>query len=767
MERHLPLADQLICPLCRATYPAGKRQCAQDRAALVPNLVGRRIAGRLITDVLGIGDVSAVYRARHHALGREEVLKVLRETIDLEHTARRMPILSSLRDPHTVRIFDYVPPVSARAIELDHGLIFSEMVEGRPLSTRPLGTQIGVSASAQIISQICASLAEAHQAGIAHGNLKPSNVVLVDSEVGVSVRVLDYGLVPTLETGAELADLRPGGRPLYGHAAYLAPECILRDASADARTDIYALGLMFYELLSGENPMRRGTTSSILRRQVEHEPPPVTGRDPLPEELVALITAMIAKQPELRPTNVGEVQRALAGLDLKGVKLKPGTARRTITGTHAQLGEQFAEAYTEVVDEREIMKAEIERERTRAAQAERRAQRWRTLAVMAFTLAAASSIMAVFALLQTPQGPADSPTTRAPRSAASAVTRSPRSAAPISEAPPSEAPASEAPPSEAPPSEAPPSEAPPSEAPASAAPVTEPPATDVDWPSPPTAPQVALVDIGPAGDRRLYAARTEVTNATWAAVMGDGPSDERPATRKTYAEVVRFLNALSKREGLTPCHVGMDLRDDCTGYRTPTEAEWDRVARRAHPGGPPPASGARYWKHGLKAPNAVCAAGVSNGLCDVYGNVWEWTADGGRKARVRRGGSWMHTRKDASARVRHGVKKRSPYLGVRPVRLAKPQPFVFGGVHVDPLGRAIHAPERPTRTLSPAAANILYDGLRAKGGVVALPELAERAELDLPALRAGADALRTALDELGQALRLAPAGADGVRLILN
>lgn len=748
--------------------------------------------------MLGIGEVSAVYRARHHALGREEVLKVLRETIDLEHTARRMQILSSLRDPHTARIFDYVPPESARAIELDHGLIFSELVEGRPLSERPLGTQIGLSASVQIVHQICASLAEAHQAGIAHGNLKPSNVVLVDSEVGISVRVLDYGLVPVIHTGAELADLRPGGRPLYGTAGYLAPECILRDAGADARTDIYALGLLFYELLSGENPMRRGSQGSILRRQVEHVAAPVTGRDALPEELVALIAAMIAKQPELRPTSVVEVQRVLAGLDLKGAKLRAGTSRRTITGSHAELGEQFAEAYTEVVDEREYMRAEIERERTRAAQATRRAQRWRTLAVMAFTLAAACSIMAVFALLQTPQearSPATTaPETRAPRKRPVALpTDAPPSdaqagEAPASEAPPSDAPPSDAPTSAAPPSDpspsdpppndmlpsdalvldAPPIDAPPSEAPASAAPVTEPPAAEVEWPSPPTAPQIALVDIGPVGDRRLYAARTELTHATWARIGGgEGADDERPVTRKTYAEIAALLNALSKREGLTPCHDGLAVRAGCTGYRVPTEDEWDRIARKAHPGGPPPPSGARYWKHGLEAPGAVCAAGVSNGLCDVYGNVWEWTADGSPKARVRRGGSWMHTRKEATERVRHGVKKRAPYLGVRPVRVAKPTPFVFGGVHVDPLGRTIHAPSRPTRVLTPAAANILYDGLRAKGGVVALPELAERTDLALPALRAGADALRTALDELGQSLRLAPAGADGVRLILK
>ena len=67
-------------------------------AALVPNLVGRSVAGRVITDVLGMGEVSAVFATRHHALGRDEVLKVLRETIDLEHTARRMPILSALRN---------------------------------------------------------------------------------------------------------------------------------------------------------------------------------------------------------------------------------------------------------------------------------------------------------------------------------------------------------------------------------------------------------------------------------------------------------------------------------------------------------------------------------------------------------------------------------------------------------------------------------------------------------------------------------------------
>jgi hypothetical protein len=88
-------------------------------------------------------------------------------------------------------------------------------------------------------------------------------------------------------------------------------------------------------------------------------------------------------------------------------------------------------------------------------------------------------------------------------------------------------------------------------------------------------------------------------------------------------------------------------------------------------------------------------------------------------------------------------------------------------VQIDPLGRTASAGDDEPVTLSPAAAAILFDGLRAKGGVVALPELGERTELELPALRAGADALRTALDQLGQPLRAAPAGADGVRLILK
>ncbi|MEZ4467592.1 MAG: hypothetical protein R3F43_24895 [bacterium] len=123
----------------------------------------------------------------------------------------------------------------------------------------------------------------------------------------------------------------------------------------------------------------------------------MSGRRPLPGELVELVQSMTARQPEL-PASVEDVLQTLAGLDLSGEPKTSG--RRTITGRQVEVADQFAGAYTEVVAEREDLRGEIEHERTRAALAERRSQRWRGLAVMGFTLTTACLVAAVFALLQ-------------------------------------------------------------------------------------------------------------------------------------------------------------------------------------------------------------------------------------------------------------------------------------------------------------------------------------------------------------------------------
>ncbi|MEZ4473580.1 MAG: lipopolysaccharide kinase InaA family protein [bacterium] len=195
----------------------------------MPNLVGRRIAGRLVTDVMGMGSTSAVYRVRHVALGREEVLRVLRDEIEQERLPQVLPIVAGLRSPHGVRVLDLVPPESGRAIELDHPMLFTELAEGRSLDARPPGTQLSPTAAARIIHQVGRALQEAHHHGIAHGDLKPSNILLVEGEEGVSARVTDFGLLPPVEKVPELLELRPSGRPLFGTPAFPAPERILRD----------------------------------------------------------------------------------------------------------------------------------------------------------------------------------------------------------------------------------------------------------------------------------------------------------------------------------------------------------------------------------------------------------------------------------------------------------------------------------------------------------------------------------------------------------
>ncbi|MCW5633413.1 MAG: serine/threonine protein kinase [Rubrivivax sp.] len=263
-----------------------------------------RVGPYRIERLLGHGGLGSVHVARD-AQGRTVALKTLPldgpEASELAQAFEREVALHRRLDhPDIVRILD-----AGRAGDL--AFIAMEFVAGGDLARalRP-GAPLPTTQALGIAARLAAALAHAHAAGIVHRDLKPPNVLL-DSRAGV-VKLSDFGL-------ARLADLqRSRTGVLAGTPAYMSPEQ-LADADVDARTDLYALGVVLYEMLAGRLPHATDSLGALLREVATREAPPLASLRPdLPAELSHLVAALLAKERRQRPHDAAAVAVRLAAL---------------------------------------------------------------------------------------------------------------------------------------------------------------------------------------------------------------------------------------------------------------------------------------------------------------------------------------------------------------------------------------------------------------------------------------------------------------------
>ncbi|HVV85801.1 MAG TPA: protein kinase, partial [Kofleriaceae bacterium] len=321
-----PLApDARFCGACgRATVGTAPSQHAGVASAIAEpgrgaELVGREIGGRYrVIAKLGEGGMGAVYRGEQISLKRKVAIKVLRPELSADAgLVRRFnaeaELCAKLSHPNTVNIYDF-------GQDADGSLyIAMELLEGSSL--RSVMQQEGAMPPARAIhiaQQICRSLADAHQHGIVHRDLKPDNVMLTERgrERDV-VRVLDFGIAKLRDDNRATVNHMTRAGDLVGTPQYMAPEQI-RAEHVDGRTDIYALGAILYEMLTGRLPFEGTTVMAILSKHLTEPPSPPSQRRPdlhLPPALDGLVLAMMAKDAAQRPPSmdaVGEHLDAIA-----------------------------------------------------------------------------------------------------------------------------------------------------------------------------------------------------------------------------------------------------------------------------------------------------------------------------------------------------------------------------------------------------------------------------------------------------------------------
>lgn len=331
-----------LCPQCGRKYVEGEAFCPFDGARLrsplsspslnADPLVGKTLDGRYrLERVLGRGGMGTVYAGRLEALEQPRAIKVLRPVLDdgqaLGRFEREARTASKLGNEHIVKVFDFGVT--------DDGLAFiaMEMLEGQDLGDL-LSTQrfLPVERALDIIVQCCAALGAAHAAGIVHRDLKPENVFLV-SRAGYRefVKIVDFGLAKYSDTEQEGDPERKLTKTgmIFGTPQYMSPEQC-SGKPTDHRSDVYALGLMLYELLCGRVPFDGDTFMGVINQHLVDPPRPLLELNPniqVPPAVEAVVYRCLDKKAKNRPQSMRELADELVA---------------AIRPTHAALADSLA-----------------------------------------------------------------------------------------------------------------------------------------------------------------------------------------------------------------------------------------------------------------------------------------------------------------------------------------------------------------------------------------------------------------------------------------
>ncbi|MGO8890397.1 MAG: protein kinase domain-containing protein [Streptosporangiaceae bacterium] len=261
------------------------------------------LAGRYVMlDVLGTGGMAMVWRARDEVLGRDVAVKVLSPQYAadpgfLARFEREARHAARLSHPRLVTVFD-------SGVDGTSAFIVMELVVGPTL--RQVLDQAGPlpeGEAVRIAAAVCEALEVAHAAGLVHRDIKPANIMLTG---GGEVKVLDFGIAR-----ADGGDGTTGTLGVLGTAAYLSPEQASGQA-AGPQSDLYSLGCVLFEMLTGAPPFSAGTTVGLAYRQVHEDPGPPSARRPgLPGRLDQVTGRLLAKNPAGRPASAAAARAAL------------------------------------------------------------------------------------------------------------------------------------------------------------------------------------------------------------------------------------------------------------------------------------------------------------------------------------------------------------------------------------------------------------------------------------------------------------------------
>jgi eukaryotic-like serine/threonine-protein kinase len=333
------------CPRCRTSYPDHAVFCATDglklefETAPADALIGTTLDGKYqIERMLGEGGMGRVYSARHLLLDRTIAVKVLNSSMQRdsrtgERFRREAQAAGRLQHPNAVIIHDFGITSDGNAylvMELLHGSSLRALLQ----RNRRLSPEL----ASEILGQVAAAIDQAHALGIIHRDLKPDNIMVDERPDGrLSVKVLDFGIAKLKDLAEQNIQLTGTGM-VIGTVHYMSPEQC-RATELDGRSDIYSLGIVLFEMLTGRVPFDATTPTAIIVAHVNDEPPAMKSfQTEIPEAAQKVVLSALAKRPEDRPQTAGELARRFAAAVAAGwgeahAAVDPGTTAPVIPYT--------------------------------------------------------------------------------------------------------------------------------------------------------------------------------------------------------------------------------------------------------------------------------------------------------------------------------------------------------------------------------------------------------------------------------------------------
>ncbi|WP_084736698.1 serine/threonine protein kinase [Cystobacter ferrugineus] len=274
--------------------------------------VGDILGSYQLERLLGEGSMGQVFQARHVRLGRQVALKVLRSSYAHDgNFVRRFfqeaHAVNQINHEHIVEIFDFVEDSAA-----GHVYCVMELLRGQSLSDLLREDRLSLTRIRRIMVQVCAALSAAHQLGVVHRDVKPDNLFITQKSGQTDfVKVLDFGVAKLLTAEGVNGTL---DGTIIGTPTYMSPEQAA-GLPVDARADIYAVGTVLYELLTGTPPFVAPNFGQLMVKILTESPPELPTHTPagdaIPPELARITLRCLSKEPEERPAQLAEVITAL------------------------------------------------------------------------------------------------------------------------------------------------------------------------------------------------------------------------------------------------------------------------------------------------------------------------------------------------------------------------------------------------------------------------------------------------------------------------